>query len=163
MRINRLAAAALMLMFGAVLPAQTEWFDGRKAAYRTGGGKWIKGIIGIAPDSIEVYNRKDMNLVIRFTDAEVESGLWKRRRILEACRAAAFGYGVFFAQAQQAGGYKRGSIVVIPAIAGIALAVALSKAKYPWARITDGQHSIEVRVDKDNGKPSEVLRERVLA
>ena len=158
---------ALMIAL-QVFPVQAEWFDKGKAAYSKYDGKWQKAAINIVPGKIEVFDRDAKALVASFTDGDIKHGITSRHRIREAVMFAIAGAGVVALGAMQAEEEKGellvrdGDLLVREGIdskqAGIMLGVVcaaaaivgLTKAKEPYAEITDRKHRLLLRVDKDD-------------
>ena len=163
MKFVAIVLAASML----AAPVQAEWFDKGKAAFSNPGGKWRKAAINIEEGKIEVYSRGDRGLVAEFNEATVEHQTWVRRRGREGLAVAVGGFaslGLGYALAKGDEGTvvirddgvyvkqisaKRVGIVAA-VVAGLAVAIGMTKAKGPYVEVHNGMKSINLRVSKDD-------------
>ena len=157
MRIK--AACSILLVFFLVAPLQAEWFDTGKAAYLTPEGKWRKAAIQVESNKVEVYSRKDRQMVAKFEKGEVEHGTLGQRRTNTAGSlviSVLTVIGVSWALAKQQEGEvdaKQGAnakwlLTVLAAVAVIHTGVGFTKKKVPYSKVADGVRSVRMRVSK---------------
>lgn len=160
---------------------QAEWFERGKTAYMTPDGRWRSAAVSVEEDSVEVFTRRDRVLVAKFETGELERGISRRRR---SKPGLAFGlsWGAGMALAVAVAKSDEGEVVVmddglyvrevevdkaatagLAAIgAGIAVVIALTKAKLPYIEIRDGAQSIRLRVGRsDRGRFEHALSQFV--
>lgn len=173
--MTRLAAYVVLFLILAPLWAvqgQAETFNTKKTMFRNAGGKWRIAFIDIEPNKIEVHRvgtkLRKKELVAKFESAEVESEIKGFRRTNLAAGIAGAGYGtvaglVIAAKLQQGdviskdgGRYvvlgvdTKKALLATAAVTGIVVAAGMTKAKRPYAKVTNGVQSIELRVHKRN-------------
>ena len=165
--IRMLVFLLTMILLALPVQAQDEWFDKGDVKFRIPGGKWEKAAIHLSPGKVEVFRGRGGAPVATITDGVIEYGTVGVRRTAQGVGigvGGAIGVAIGYALAKQEEGditirdgraYQKtvsgkATAGIAAGVLGVSAIVAMTKSQKPYAEITNGRRTIEMRVGKDD-------------